>query len=241
MAGRFTPGQLGAGQASTAPSARRCSAGHGDLRLSGLDRFQRGPHRRALALAQDLAGLVMHRHHAAAWRMSQQRPASTLAARDQSASSASSTMDDEADLGVLLGAFGQTCDDDGGPRSPPMASNRYHHAAPGFGEARCRRARGGDGHQDGRAGIRRVVVQVDLVRLRDHFAGRRSGRRTGRRDAGASARRSWSIRSGCPRPAHHAHGACCAWTGLRDSEGQPCHHLGCQGAAPERDHTDLNS
>ena len=181
-------------------------------------------------MAHDLAGLVVHRHDVR--RVTHLDPVGELALAPPAGQLGLGAVQDEARCrGSSRPNRAMPATTVAGPRSPPIASTESTTRA--LGAWSCRSTVRPSPVRDLPGRLGRVVVQVDLVGLRDDFAVGVVAAGARRRGAGASARRSWGIRPGSPRSAHHARGACCGATWRLCSAGQPCPTTSvfCEGRA----------
>src|SRR5476649_195000 len=168
-----------------------------DIGLALLHAIDGMPHRRVLAPAQNMAGLVLHRHPAR--RMAHMRTALEFGmAGDKRIQLRLVAMQKKLDVGMTLKSLEQRAHDNG--RAGITAHGIYR-----------------DGQGAGHGHLSRGGFSSSPSRLR----ARHNGRRNRRYDAAAWARRSWGSHHGRQPSKHDASGAYCGATARFFVSGPP--------------------
>ncbi len=128
-----------------------------------------GPHRGALAVAHDVAGLGVHRDDFGDIADLATLDQAALCRSERRKHRPSGPMHHERDVGIFLALLAMPATTADGPWSPPIASTEISDAlSSASGSDRMDPSSPLPGAHGRR--LRRVVVQVDLVGLSDHFA-----------------------------------------------------------------------
>ena len=217
MAGRSMPGSLRRRSIETAISAPVFPQETDGRGLAGADGVDRRPHRRALSVAHDGAGLGVHRDDAR--RPAHERPSVELALGDERRQRAGVAVDDEGEVVVVRRRLRQARDHDARPLVAAHRVDRDHGPAPRRRRwPPCRRP---DRSRPIPPRSGRVLVEVDLVRHGHDLAvgivtARAADMMRALELAAVGAFVPGGGGSGC-----HARGGCCGATSTPCSAGLP--------------------